>query len=184
MEENNKEINEEQDLDQEKINDAENSQETQNSDQTDTSNHSLEAQVAEQKDKFLRLFAEFDNYKKRVAKEQREFYAIAGKDIILDMISVIDDFERALKSFEGSEDLSAIKEGVKLIYDKLNKTIEKKGVKKIEAKGMAFDVEKHEAITEIPVPDDSQKGKVIDEIESGYMMHEKVIRFAKVVVGK
>jgi molecular chaperone GrpE len=100
------------------------------------------------------------------------------------MISVKDDFERAIKSFEGSEDMSAIKEGINLIYDKLNKSIEKKGVKKIEAKGMNFDVEKHEAITEISVPDESQKGKVIDEIESGYIMHEKVIRFAKVVVGK
>jgi molecular chaperone GrpE len=130
MEENNKETKEEQDLEQEITKDADNAQETQNSDQTDIPNHSLEAQMAEQKDKFLRLFAEFDNYKKRVAKEQREFYAIAGKDIILEMISVKDDFERAIKSFEGSEDLSAIKEGVQLIYDKLNKTIEKKRGKK------------------------------------------------------
>jgi len=151
--------------------------------QSDQEN-SLETQLAEQKDKFLRLFAEFDNYKKRVAKEQREFYAIAGKDLILDMISVNDDFERALKSFTDTEDLSAVKEGVGLIYDKLNKTIEKKGVKKIEAKGQDFDVEKHEAITEIPVSDENEKGKVIDEIETGYMMHDKVIRFAKVVVGK
>ena len=151
---------------------------------SDVTENTLETQLSEQKDKFLRLFAEFDNYKKRVAKEQREFYAVAGKDIILEMISVNDDFERALKSFEDTEDLSAVKEGVRLIYDKLNKSIEKKGVKKIEAKGCDFDVEKHEAITEIPVTDDNQKGKVIDEIESGYMMHEKVIRFAKVVVGK
>lgn len=151
---------------------------------SDVTENTLETQLSEQKDKFLRLFAEFDNYKKRVAKEQREFYAVAGKDIILEMISVNDDFERALKSFEDTEDLSAVKEGVRLIYDKLNKSIEKKGVKKIEAKGCDFDVEKHEAITEIPVTDDSQKGKVIDEVESGYMMHEKVIRFAKVVVGK
>jgi molecular chaperone GrpE len=151
---------------------------------SDVTENTLETQLSEQKDKFLRLFAEFDNYKKRVAKEQREFYAVAGKDIILEMISVNDDFERALKSFEDTEDLSAVKEGVRLIYDKLNKSIEKKGVKKIEAKGCDFDVEKHEAITEIPVTEDSQKGKVIDEVESGYMMHEKVIRFAKVVVGK
>ena len=151
---------------------------------SDVTENTLETQLSEQKDKFLRLFAEFDNYKKRVAKEQREFYAVAGKDIILEMISVNDDFERALKSFEDTEDLSAVKEGVRLIYDKLNKSIEKKGVKKIEAKGCDFDVEKHEASTEIPVTEDSQKGKVIDEIESGYMMHEKVIRFAKVVVGK
>lgn len=154
------------------------------SDQAVPQEDTLETQLAEQKDKFLRLFAEFDNYKKRVAKEQREFYAIAGKDIILDMIAVNDDFERAMKSFENTEDLAAIKEGIGLIYEKLNKTIERKGVKKIEAKGLPFDVEKHEAITEIPVNDESQKGTVIDEIESGYTMHDKVIRFAKVVVGK
>jgi len=144
----------------------------------------LEAQLAEQKDKFLRLFAEFDNYKKRMAKEKLEYMTMAGKDVILEMISVNDDFERAIHSFENSEDLSAIKEGVNLIYDKLNKAIERKGVKKIVSKGQPFDVEKHEAITEIPVAEESQKGAVIDEIESGYIMHDKVIRFAKVVVGK
>jgi molecular chaperone GrpE len=144
----------------------------------------LETQLAEQKDKFLRLFAEFDNYKKRMAREKLEYMAMAGKDVILDMISVSDDFERAIKSFENTEDLSAVKEGVSLIYEKLNKSIERKGVKKIDAKGLKFDVEKHEAITEIPVAEDAQKGTVIDEVESGYTMYEKVIRFAKVVVGK
>lgn len=178
MEDKEKNVNEDPQLNQEAI------QEEMDNKETENAENSMEAQLAEQKDKFLRLFAEFDNYKKRIAKEQREFYAIAGKDIILEMISVKDDFERAIKSFEGSEDMSAIKQGINLIYDKLNKSIEKKGVKKIESKGMDFDVEKHEAITEIPVPDESQKGKVIDEIESGYIMHEKVIRFAKVVVGK
>lgn len=178
MEDKEKNVNEDPQLNQEAHHEEMDIKETENAES------SMESQLADQKDKFLRLFAEFDNYKKRIAKEQREFYAIAGKDIILEMISVKDDFERAIKSFEGSEDMSAIKLGINLIYDKLNKSIEKKGVKKIEAKGMAFDVEKHEAITEIPVPDESQKGKVIDEIESGYMMHEKVIRFAKVVVGK
>jgi molecular chaperone GrpE len=178
MEDKEKNVNEDPQLNQEAHPEDMDNKETENTAST------MESQLAEQKDKFLRLFAEFDNYKKRIAKEQREFYAIAGKDIILEMISVKDDFERAIKSFEGSEDMSAIKQGINLIYDKLNKSIEKKGVKKIEAKGMNFDVEKHEAITEIPVPDESQKGMVIDEIESGYMMHEKVIRFAKVVVGK
>lgn len=144
----------------------------------------LESQITEQKDKFLRLFAEFDNYKKRMAREKLEYMSMAGKDVIIDMISVKDDFERAIKSFENTEDLSAVKEGITLIYDKLNKSIEKKGVKKIEAIGHSFDVEKHEAITEIPVTDETQKGTVIDEIESGYTMYEKVIRFAKVVVGK
>jgi molecular chaperone GrpE len=144
----------------------------------------LENQLAEAKDKHLRLFAEFDNFKKRNAKEKLEYMSMAGKDVLLEMISVKDDFERAMKSFENSDDLSAIKEGIELIYDKLNKSIEKKGVKKIEAKGQLFNVELHEAITEIPVGSEGQKGIVFDEIESGYTLHDKVIRFSKVVVGK
>jgi molecular chaperone GrpE len=144
----------------------------------------LENQLAEAKDKHLRLFAEFDNFKKRNAKEKLEYMSMAGKDVLLEMISVKDDFERAMKSFENSDDLSAIKEGIELIYDKLNKSIEKKGVKKIEAKGQLFNVELHEAITEIPVGSEDQKGIVFDEIESGYTLHDKVIRFSKVVVGK
>lgn len=157
-----------------------------NDDRVDESNptEDLLNQLTEQKDKFLRLFAEFDNYKKRMAKDKLEYMSMAGKDVLLEMISIKDDFDRAMKSFENSDDLSAIKEGVGLIYDKLNKSIERKGVKKIEATGHQFDVEKHEAITEIPVTDESQKGMVIDEIESGYKMHDKIIRFAKVVVGK
>lgn len=140
--------------------------------------------LAEQKDKFLRLFAEFDNYKKRVAKEKLEYMSMAGKDVLLEMISVKDDFERALRSLENSDDLSAMREGIQLIFDKLNKGIERKGVLKIEAIGQPFDVEKHEAITEIPAASEDQKGLVIDEIESGYILHDKVIRFAKVVVGR
>ena len=157
-----------------------------NDDSVDESNptEDLLNQLTEQKDKFLRLFAEFDNYKKRMAKDKLEYMSMAGKDVLLEMISIKDDFDRAMKSFENSDDLSAIKEGVGLIYDKLNKSIERKGVKKIESKGHQFDVEKHEAITEIPVTDEAQKGMVIDEIESGYKMHDKIIRFAKVVVGK
>ena len=137
--------------------------------------NSLENQLNEQKDKFLRLFAEFDNYKKRVAKERLELFATAGKDIIIEFLPIIDDFERAIKSNENSEDLSAIKEGMLLIYDKMLKSFERKGVKKVIAKGERFDADMHEAITEIPV---------IDEIESGYMLNDKMIRFSKVVVGK
>jgi molecular chaperone GrpE len=144
----------------------------------------LENQLNEQKDKFLRLFAEFDNYKKRVAKERLELFATAGKDIIIEFLPIIDDFERAIKSNENSEDLSAIKEGMLLIYDKMLKSFERKGVKKVIAKGERFDADMHEAITEIPAIDESQKGLVIDEIESGYMLNDKMIRFSKVVVGK
>jgi molecular chaperone GrpE len=99
-------------------------------------------------------------------------------------LPIIDDFERAIKSNENSEDLSAIKEGMQLIYDKMLKSFERKGVKKVFAKGEPFDADKHEAITEIPVVDESQKGLVIDEVESGYMLNDKMIRFSKVVVGK
>ncbi len=144
----------------------------------------LQNQLSEQKDKFLRLFAEFDNYKKRMAREKLDYMSMAGKDVIIEMISVKDDFERAMKSFENSDDLSAIKEGVSLIYDKFNKSIEKKGVKVIEAIGLPFDVEKHEAITEIPAGSEDKKGIVMDVVENGYTMFDKVIRFAKVVVGK
>jgi molecular chaperone GrpE len=144
----------------------------------------LENQLNEQKDKFLRLFAEFDNYKKRVAKERLELFATAGKDIIIEFLPIIDDFERAIKSNENSEDLSAIKEGMLLIYDKMLKSFERKGVKKVLSKGEPFDADKHEAITEIPVADESQKGLVIEEVESGYMLNDKMIRFSKVVVGK
>lgn len=174
---------EEKDLqNQEEIN--ENQEEIQQELDAKNEENSLENQLNEQKDKFLRLFAEFDNYKKRVAKERLELFATAGKDIIIEFLPIIDDFERAIKSNENSEDLSAIKEGMQLIYDKMLKSFERKGVKKVFAKGEPFDADKHEAITEIPVADESQKGLVIDEVESGYMLNDKMIRFSKVVVGK
>lgn len=165
-------------------NSSENETENQNSDQEANPAEDVLNQLAEQKDKFLRLFAEFDNYKKRMAKDKLEYMSMAGKDVLLEMISIKDDFDRAMRSFENSDDLAAIKVGVGLIYDKLNKSIERKGVKKLDTTGHPFNVEIHEAITEIPVADESQKGMVIDEIESGYQMHDKIIRFAKVVVGK
>ncbi len=144
----------------------------------------LEKELAEQKDKFLRLFAEFDNYKKRIAKERIELFATAGKEMIVEFLPILDDFERAIKSNENSEDLSSVKEGMLLIFDKMNKSFEKKGVKKINAKGDVFNPDLHEAITEIPVNDESQKGIVIDEVECGYTLNDKIIRYSKVVVGK
>jgi molecular chaperone GrpE len=144
----------------------------------------LEKELAEQKDKFLRLFAEFDNYKKRNAKERIELFATAGKEIIVEFLPILDDFERAIKSNENSEDLSSVKEGMLLIFDKMNKSFEKKGVRKINAKGETFNPDLHEAITEIPVNDESQKGIVIDEVECGYTLNDKIIRYSKVIVGK
>lgn len=143
---------------------------------------SLKKQLEEYKDKHLRLYADFDNFKKRNAKERLELILTASKDVIKELLPVIDDFERALKAAETASDVAAVKEGMNLIYQKLVRNLEGKGLKAIEAKGKDFDVELHEAITEIPAPD--MAGKVIDEVEKGYYLNDKIIRFAKVVVGK
>jgi molecular chaperone GrpE len=144
----------------------------------------LQKQVDEWKEKHLRLFAEFDNYKKRMAKEKMELFATAGKDIIKDILPIMDDMERAILASSTSTDIEAVKEGLNLIADKLTKTLEKKGVKPIISKGEVFDTELHEAITEIPAPTEEMKGKIIDEVEKGYTLNDKIIRYSKVVVGK
>lgn len=172
------ELENEQEIFEEK--DSEHTEHIKDSDATEI----LEKELADQKDKFLRLFAEFDNYKKRIAKERVELFATAGKEMIVEFLPILDDFERAIKSNENSEDLSSVKEGMLLIFDKMNKSFEKKGVKKINAKGETFNPDLHEAITEIPVNDESQKGIVIDEVECGYTLNDKIIRYSKVVVGK
>ena len=145
---------------------------------------SLKKQLDEYKDKHLRLYADFDNYKKRNAKERLELILTAGKDIINELLPVLDDFERALRAAENATDVAAVKEGMNLIYQKLTRNLEAKGLKAIESKGQDFNVEKHEAITEIPAPTPEMSGKVIDEVEKGYYLNDKLIRFAKVVVGK
>ncbi len=150
----------------------------------DTEIAELKKQLDEQKDKYLRLFADFDNFKKRNAKERLELILTASKDVIKELLPVIDDFERAIKALENNTEAAAAKEGMVLIYNKLTKNLEAKGLKPIEAKGQEFNVELHEAITEIPAPTPDMIGKVIDEIEKGYYLNDKIIRFAKVVVGK
>lgn len=144
----------------------------------------LTAKIEELKDKYVRLFADFDNYKKRVAKERLELIKDAGKDVILNLLPVLDDFERAIKAAEKAQDVEAVKEGMALIYNKLNKNLEQKGLKSMDSKGQAFDSSYHEAITEIPAPTADLKGKVVDEVEKGYYLNDKIIRYAKVVVGK
>jgi len=144
----------------------------------------LRKQVEEYKDKYLRLFADFDNFKKRNAKERLELILTAGKDVIQDLLPTLDDFERATKALEKSTDVAAVKEGMSLIQNKLIRTLESKRLKPIESIGQDFNVEKHEAITEIPAPSPAMVGKVIDEVEKGYYLNDKIIRFAKVVVGK
>ncbi len=144
----------------------------------------LKQQLAEQKEKYLRLFADFDNYKKRTAKERIELLNTAGKDIILSVIPVIDDFERAIAGAENAKDVDSVKEGMLLIKNKMFSVLQQRGLKQMESKGQDFDAERHEAITEIPAPSEDMKGKVIDEVEKGYTMNDKIIRYAKVVVGK
>ena len=165
--------------------------ETEHVEETETAVHEeldpveeLKQQLAEQKEKYLRLFADFDNYKKRTAKERIELLNTAGKDIILSVIPVIDDFERAIAGAEDATDVDSVKEGMLLIKNKMFSVLQQRGLKQMESKGQDFDAEQHEAITEIPAPSDDMKGKVIDEVEKGYMMNDKIIRYAKVVVGK
>jgi len=144
----------------------------------------LEVQLKEKNDAHLRLFAEFDNYKKRVAKERVELFKTAGQDLMKDLIPVLDDLGRAQQNMNDASDVEAVKDGVDLIINKLYTTLSNKGLKAMETKGQPFDPELHEAITEVPAPSEDQKGLVIDEVEKGYTLNEKIIRFPKVVVGK
>jgi len=141
---------------------------------------SIEDELAEAKDKYLRLYSEFENYRRRTAKEKRDLISSANKDLLGDILPVLDDFERALGSIS---DLDSFTEGVKLIQSKLDKVLTGKGLKKMELeKGSDFDEEFHEAITQIPA-EEGLEGKIVDVVEAGYMLGEKVVRFAKVVVG-
>ncbi len=142
-----------------------------------------EEKYNELNDKFLRLYAEFDNYRRRTNKEKVELIANANEKLLLDLIPTIDDFERAIANNETVEDIEAVKEGFTLIYNKFKSVLEAKGLKQMQAKGEPFDSDLHEAIANVP-GDESQKGKVIDDVEKGYLLNEKVIRFAKVVVGQ
>lgn len=144
----------------------------------------LKDEVQEQKDKYLRLFAEFDNFRKRSARENLELRQTAGKEVIISLLDVLDDSDRAEKQLQTTDDLTQIREGVQLVFSKLRSTLQSRGLKAMQSVNTDFDVEKHEAITEIPVPDPKKKGKVIDEVQKGYYLNDKIIRFAKVVVGK
>lgn len=144
----------------------------------------LNAEIAEWKDKYLRLVAEFDNFKKRSFKEKMEVIQTAGKDIIINLLDVVDDSERAEKQMETATDILAVKEGMLLVFNKLKHTLQQKGLKAFDSIGEVFDVEKHEAVTEIPVPNKKMEGKVVDELQKGYLLNDKLIRHAKVVTGK
>jgi len=141
-------------------------------------------EIAELQDNYRRLFADFDNYKKRVTKERFELMNQAGKDIIQSLLPVLDDFDRAKIEADKKDSTEQFSEGVNLVYHKINQILEQKGLKPMETTGETFDPEFHEAVAEIPAPTEDLKGKVIDTLEKGYLLKDKIIRFAKVVVGK
>lgn len=144
----------------------------------------LAAELAEMKDKHLRLVAEFDNFRRRNAKERIELTQTAGKDIIQSLLVVLDDVDRASKQLENTTDVKLLKEGVSLVFNKLRTIMQQKGLRVMEAINEDFNPDLHEAITEIPAPTGAMKGKVIDVVEPGYYLNDKLIRHAKVVVGK
>ena len=143
-----------------------------------------QAVIEEQKDKYLRLSAEFDNYRKRTMKEKAELILNGGEKSISSILPVIDDFERAIKTMETAKDVKAVKEGVELIYNKFMAVMAQNGVKVIETKDQPRDTDYHEAIAVIPAPSEEQKGKILDCVQTGYTLNDKVIRHAKVVVGE
>ncbi|RKD91225.1 nucleotide exchange factor GrpE [Mangrovibacterium diazotrophicum] len=144
----------------------------------------LQNDLADMKDKHIRLQAEFDNFRKRTLKEKMELMKSGGESVLMNIIPVIDDLERALVAFRDVEDENPLKQGVTLIYNKFQEFLKQNGIKEIEAKEKDFDTDLHEAITKIPAPTEELKGKVVDVIQKGYLLHEKVIRFAKVVIGE
>lgn len=144
----------------------------------------IKVEKAELNDRFLRLYSEFDNYKKRVSREKLDLIATASEKVIIDLLPVIDDYERAIAANEKAEDINAIKEGFNLIYNKLQQLLKRFDVEEIVAKGETFDTDFHEAITHFPTDKEEDKGKVIDVTEKGYKIKDKVIRFAKVVVAQ
>lgn len=144
----------------------------------------LEAELAKEKKEYLFLMAEFDNFRKRTLKEKSEIIKNAGENVFKGLLPILDDFERGIKAAENSPEGNSVKEGVTLIYNKLKKYLEQNGVKEIDPNDDTFDTERHEAISVVPVPDEEKKGKILDTIEKGYTINDKVLRHAKVVVGQ
>jgi len=160
-----------------------NEEEFENTDSVNDEIPALKKELDEQKDKYVRLFAEFDNFKRRNAKERIELIQTAGKDVIISMLDVLDDCDRAEKQMNADNPDQTF-EGIQLVFNKLRTSLLSQGLKAMESINTDFDVHKHEAIAELPVDDDDKKGKVIDEIVKGYYLNDKLIRFAKVIVGK
>ena len=176
---------ENQDINEENINNQEdnNTQNPSSSEDNVTAKPTAEELLAEEKDRYMRLYAEFENYKKRTTKEKMEFFQFANQEMMVSMLGVLDDFERALKEIAKNGNPSDI-QGVELIYQKFKNKLTEKGLKAMEVKaGDSFNVDFHEAITQIPAPSEDLKGKIVDVVETGYTLNDKVIRFAKVVTG-
>lgn len=144
----------------------------------------LEDQLAKEKKEYLFLMAEFDNFRKRTLKEKSEIIRNAGENVLKGLLPIMDDFERGIKASESTADSDAVKEGMVLIYNKLKKYLAQNGVKEFDPADDTFDADRHEAISVVPVPDESKKGKILDTVEKGYMINDKVLRHAKVVVGQ
>lgn len=144
----------------------------------------LEAQVEKEKKEYLFLMAEFDNFRKRTLKEKSEIIKNAGENVLKGLLPIMDDFERGIKAAGSSDDSASLKEGMNLIYSKLQKFLAQNGVKEIDPADDTFDTEKHEAISVVPVPDEDKKGKILDTVEKGYTINDKVLRHAKVVVAQ
>jgi molecular chaperone GrpE len=143
----------------------------------------LKNEAADWKDKYIRLYAEFENFRQRTSKEKLALISTATEGLMIEILPVIDDFERSMKAMETASEINSLREGVELVYHKLLKTLNQKGLKPMESIGKPFDAEFQEAITQIPAADPTQKGIVVDEVEKGYTLNDKTIRFAKVVIG-
>lgn len=164
----------------ENLNDTKEEKKTNNSEKDKV--QELGEKLTELNDKYLRLYSEFENYRKRTNQEKADLIKYGSEDTIKAILPIVDDYERAIQAFGENEDNAALKEGVVLIYNKLMTTLQQKGLKAIEAKGEKFDENLHEAVAQFPASDDEQKGKVIDEVVKGYYLNDKVIRYSKVVV--
>lgn len=164
---------------EEQINDST----TEMKNESEEKNIELQRQLEEMKEKHLRLYAEFENYKKRTAKEKIELIKTASESIISALLPVLDDFDRAKKAAESTESAENFSEGVQLVYSKLHHVLQQRGLKSMDTSGGEFDPELHEAITKVPVDDENAKGKIIDVVEKGYYLNDKIIRHAKVVIG-
>ncbi len=164
--------------------DAETVEDAREVDSLESKVEELQAQVEKEKKEYLFLMAEFDNFRKRTLKEKSEIIRNAGENVLKGLLPIMDDFERGIKAAEQSDDSAAMKEGITLIYNKLKKFLAQNGVKEIDPADDTFDTERHEAISVVLMPDESMKGKILDTVEKGYMINDKVLRHAKVVVGQ